>query len=377
VLSAIMGVGGGFILVPAMIYLLRMPASMVVGTSLFQIVITTALTTVLQAGRNQTVDVVLAGLLLGGGVVGAQFGARASVRFRAEELRAVLGIVVLLVGLNMGTGPAGHAGGPLRVRAGSGGAVITPDIAPTANAPAVSAALTDATVKVTSSFNGARIVLYGAVYDPLRQPHDVVVVVRGPQQPVRISRKVRVAGLWLNSRPVTFEGAPGYYMAASTRPLNQVTGFANRRRLGLGVGNLAFAAPAETRVETRYGVSDVVVSRLGGDYLDYRRAVIRLKQDAGLYAADSDAVRFVDRGLFRADIQLPSSAPSGRYVADILLFRGGQPIARRSRALTVEKVGVERTLYTLAHERPWSYGILSVVFGLLAGWGASVVFRRN
>ncbi|MDO8297809.1 MAG: sulfite exporter TauE/SafE family protein [Caulobacter sp.] len=104
VLSAIMGVGGGFILVPAMVYLLRMPASVVVGTSLFQIVITTALTSVLQAGRNQTVDIVLATLLLVGGVLGAQLGARASARFRAEELRALLALVVLLVGLRMGLG---------------------------------------------------------------------------------------------------------------------------------------------------------------------------------------------------------------------------------------------------------------------------------
>lgn len=104
VLSAIMGVGGGFILVPAMIYVLRMPAGMVVGTSLMQIIITTALTGVLQAGRNQTVDVVLAALLLMGGVVGAQLGARASSRFRAEELRAILALIVLLVGLRMGLG---------------------------------------------------------------------------------------------------------------------------------------------------------------------------------------------------------------------------------------------------------------------------------
>jgi uncharacterized membrane protein YfcA len=104
VLSAIMGVGGGFILVPAMIYLLRMPAGVVVGTSLFQIVITTAITTVLQAGRNQTVDVVLATLLLVGGVIGAQFGARMSMRFRPETLRALLGLIVLLVGLRMGLG---------------------------------------------------------------------------------------------------------------------------------------------------------------------------------------------------------------------------------------------------------------------------------
>jgi uncharacterized membrane protein YfcA len=104
VLSAIMGVGGGFILVPAMVYVLRMPAGMVVGTSLLQIIVTTGLTGVLQAGRNQTVDIVLATLLLVGGVVGAQLGARASSRFRAEELRAILALIVLLVGLRMGLG---------------------------------------------------------------------------------------------------------------------------------------------------------------------------------------------------------------------------------------------------------------------------------
>jgi len=102
VLSAIMGVGGGFILVPAMLYVLRMRAGVVVGTSLFQIIITTAITTILQAGRNQTVDIVLSSLLLFGGVVGAQVGARLSGRFRGEELRAILGLIVLLVGIQMG-----------------------------------------------------------------------------------------------------------------------------------------------------------------------------------------------------------------------------------------------------------------------------------
>lgn len=101
-LSAIMGVGGGFILVPAMVYILRMPAGMVVGTSLLQIIVTSSLTGVLQAGRNQTVDIVLALLLIVGGIVGAQYGARASARFRAEELRAILALIVLVVGLRMG-----------------------------------------------------------------------------------------------------------------------------------------------------------------------------------------------------------------------------------------------------------------------------------
>lgn len=102
VLSAIMGVGGGFILVPAMLYVLRMKAGVVVGTSLFQIIIVTAMTTVLQAGRNQTVDIVLSTLLLVGGVVGAQYGARLSGRFRPDVLRALLALIVLLVGIQMG-----------------------------------------------------------------------------------------------------------------------------------------------------------------------------------------------------------------------------------------------------------------------------------
>jgi uncharacterized protein len=98
-LAAIMGVGGGFIMVPALIYLLRVPTNVVVGTSLFQIVFLTAATTVLHASQNQTVDVVLAMLLMVGGVVGAQFGAVAGVRLKAEQLRFLLAALVLLVGL--------------------------------------------------------------------------------------------------------------------------------------------------------------------------------------------------------------------------------------------------------------------------------------
>ena len=94
-LSAIMGVGGGFIMVPAMIYLLRMPTNVVIGTSLFQIIFVTSAVTVLHAVENQTVDIVLAVLLMIGGVIGAQFGAIAGQRLRGEELRALLALIVL------------------------------------------------------------------------------------------------------------------------------------------------------------------------------------------------------------------------------------------------------------------------------------------
>jgi uncharacterized membrane protein YfcA len=101
VLSAIMGVGGGFILVPAMIYLLRMPTNVVVGTSLVQIIFVTATTTILQATSNYTVDAVLALILIVGGVVGAQYGVRVAARLRGEQLRLLLALLVLGVGARL------------------------------------------------------------------------------------------------------------------------------------------------------------------------------------------------------------------------------------------------------------------------------------
>lgn len=102
VLAAIMGVGGGFIMVPAMIYLLGMPTKVVVGTSLFQIIFVTAFTTLAHATTNYTVDIALALLLMAGGVIGAQIGTRIGVKLKAEQLRILLAIMVLVVVAKLG-----------------------------------------------------------------------------------------------------------------------------------------------------------------------------------------------------------------------------------------------------------------------------------
>jgi uncharacterized membrane protein YfcA len=101
ILSAILGVGGGFIVVPAMIYLLRMPTSVVVGTSLVQIVFVTAMTTLLHAISDFSVDLMLAVFLILGGVIGAQYGVRMASRLPGEQLRLFLAILVLTVGVRL------------------------------------------------------------------------------------------------------------------------------------------------------------------------------------------------------------------------------------------------------------------------------------
>lgn len=100
-LAGIMGVGGGFILVPAMIYLLGMPTKVVIGTSLFQIIFVTAFTTVVHAINSHTVDMLLALLLIAGGVIGAQFGTLVGVKLKAEQLRILLALLVLAVAVKI------------------------------------------------------------------------------------------------------------------------------------------------------------------------------------------------------------------------------------------------------------------------------------
>ena len=119
-LTAIMGVGGGFVMVPAMIYLLRMPTRMVIGTSTFQIVCVTAFTTVLQAMQNQSVDVLLSMPLILGGVIGAQYGVGFAERLKAEQLRAGLALLVLAVAVRMAMGLVVHPADVFSIEAPAG-----------------------------------------------------------------------------------------------------------------------------------------------------------------------------------------------------------------------------------------------------------------
>lgn len=220
----------------------------------------------------------------------------------------------------------------------------------------LSADLTNANIEVNAGYSGASISVFGAVFGPVDQPSDVVVVVRGPDAPLAVARRERRAGLWLNGTPREVSGAPGFHLTASNRDLARIADRAELRAAGAGLESLPLAAS-------------------GGDP-EFSRAVIRLKAQEGLYAADPGGVRFVDRGLFRARVDLPVSAPVGRYRVDVILFQGGKAVSRRSRDLTIEKVGIERLISGFAHQRPWAYGVFSVLIALAAGWAASAAFRR-
>ncbi len=243
-------------------------------------------------------------------------------------------------------------------------AAAAQDAEPAVDAPSIVTALTEEEVRISSNFTGAKIVLYG-VAKGLEEGDDVVVVVRGPVRPLQVMRKSRTFGIWLNGRPARFEGAPSYYATASTRPLDLIAPPNNLQRLSIGADHAPLRAVGPRAAE------------FAAQIAEYRRAIVRVKESGGLYRDEPGGVDILEGGLFRAAVNVPPGSLTGRYTADAYLFRDGSALAHKSTELRVVKVGVERAIHSIAHDRPILYGFAAVCFAVVMGWGAAQVFRRR
>jgi uncharacterized protein (TIGR02186 family) len=239
-------------------------------------------------------------------------------------------------------------------------------------------------IAITSNFTGATITLFGAIQkiaDPNLVPHpltlvpiqpkqgpveDIVVVIKGPPEDVTVRRKERVAGVWVNNNSMTFKNVPGFYFVASTQPLDLIADEALRARNEVGADHLALTVDPEelegfTEAEAR----------------DFRAALFRRKTASGLYGIDERGVVLQDRTLFNMRLKIPANVPVGEYVAQILLLRDGKVVGSQPLYPRVEKSGIERWIYTIAHSIPFVYGFIAVGLAALAGWTASLIFRQK
>ena len=242
-----------------------------------------------------------------------------------------------------------------------GAAAIALSIAGAGAARAVETLVADLSsyrISITSSFQGADLLLFGAT----EGGGDVVVVVRGPSEDLVVRRKERVAGIWVNRGAIAFTDVPSYYAVASTRALDEALSESQRRRLQIGARHLTMRPSEAVLDEIELGL--------------YREALTRNKERERLFQEAPGTVAFLDSTLFRTNVHFPANAPVGRYNAEVYLIRDGQIITAQSTPLFISKSGVERALFDFANRRPASYGILAVVLAALAGWLASVVFRR-
>lgn len=223
-------------------------------------------------------------------------------------------------------------------------------------------------IAIESTFAGVRIVVFGTVLhsrQPIDQPgiYDVVVVIQGPNEPVVVRRKSRVAGIWINTESQRFESVPGYYAVLSTGPLADLSDPQTLQRFAIGFENLPLVPAGAKADDARQA--------------EFRAALVRLKERQGLFRASEEGVEFIGSHLFRATVDLPANVPIGEFSIDIYLFRDGKLLNHHLSRLVIRKQGFEELVHRTAFEYPLLYGILAVVMAISAGLLASAVFRRD
>ncbi len=211
-------------------------------------------------------------------------------------------------------------------------------------------------IEITTGFSGADMLLFGAT----EGEGDVVVVLRGPDQETTVRRKSRVAGIWINTDEMTFTGVPAFYRVASSRPLAGIPA-SIRTRHQLGTDYLRLVPPPDAPA---------------AEVAEFRAGLVRSKERRLLYMSGEGEVSFLGPRLFRTHVSLPANVPPGSYTAEVLLIRNNQVIAAQTTPMFVSKIGVGADVYEFAHRDAAIYGILTIVFAVLAGWGAGAIFRR-
>ncbi|EWY40423.1 hypothetical protein N825_34530 [Skermanella stibiiresistens SB22] len=214
-------------------------------------------------------------------------------------------------------------------------------------------------IAINTGFVGTEVVLFGATDGP----GDVAVVVQGPPSEVMVRRKSRIAGIWINAASLEFQQAPSFYSVATNRPLDQIVGDAVLARHEIGLSHLRLppAAPGRAAPDT---------------VREFREALIRNKQELGLYNTTHGQVAFLGERLFRTNVYFPANVPTGAYTVTAYLIRDGDVVSAQTTPLAVSKVGFSAEIFEFAVRQSTFYGISAIIFAVAAGWLAGAIFRK-
>lgn len=221
-------------------------------------------------------------------------------------------------------------------------------------------------IEIRYSFTGAQLLLFGAILYPggrtPRNPADVIVVLKGPVEPILVREKQKLAGIWMNADSNRFRSAPSFYAVASSAPV---------RRL----------VDERTAAIYELGLQDLQLSPSGGALPEKERrfeaGLLDLRKRQGLYAEHPHGVEISEGVLYRARISIPSQVPVGTYTAETFLVDDGKVIAAATKEIQIGKSGFERGVALAAKRHAFLYGLAAVLLSLGLGWVAAAIFRRR
>ena len=221
-------------------------------------------------------------------------------------------------------------------------------------------------IEIRYTFAGAQLLLFGAILYPggkvPQRPADIVVVLKGPVEPIVVREKQKIAGIWMNADKNRFRSAPSYYAVASSRPVRELV-------------------DERTAAIFELGLQDLQLSPGGGALPEKERrfeaGLLDLRKRQGLYVEHPGGVEISDGVLYRARIAIPSQVPVGTYTAETFLIDRGKVIAAATRDVEVGKAGFERFVALAARQHGFLYGLASVVLSLGLGLAAAMAFRRR
>lgn len=228
-------------------------------------------------------------------------------------------------------------------------------------------------IEITSQFSGTELLIFGAIERNIPQgdgghgvivegtDYDIIVVVQSGRQDMVIRRKEQIGPIWANKDFRTLKNVQGYYAVTSTRPLDQILTLDQKNILGAGIDQLKieFAEPVSVAEEQKY-----------------RDGFVRNMKAKKLYSQQEGTISVLDDILFRAILEFPANMPVGNYQVDVHLVRQGEVILSEQSPLEVDKAGLERFIFRVAHLYPAVYGIMAVIIALFAGWLGGFLSRK-
>ena len=242
-------------------------------------------------------------------------------------------------------------------------ALLIMSVTKPASSADVVADLSKRLVPITTGFSGTDVLLFGAIDPKDNQDKEVIVTIKGPADSVRLRKKEKIAGVWINSNSALFTNAPGFYAAFASHPLEEIASPLELEGSEIGIENL----PLHT---ARKRFSPNLEA-------EWQQALVRNMSAAGLYKSEVGTVTMLSDQLFRTELHLPANVPTGTYTVSFYTVKDQRVVGAQSMPLIVRKAGIGAWLYDFAHRSPALYGIICVIIAIVAGYASYIAFRRS